>query len=215
MSPISRILLFVVIALIVTVAGLWISGGKKEEYSAKITINAKPSQVFPYLIDPEKLKSWMIGLEQVDKPIPPADDYSSPPELLRTLVDPDGKRTQYRDVVIRYTQDDILTIRSSAAGTVLTSIFQLEPVNSQTTELDYKIKVSHGSLARLMAPLRSSKLQERLNSDIQKLKELIEKNEPRLPDEPAKQPSGVGNAGAETKAPPSNVPDVSPDGDQP
>lgn len=182
MSPLSRLLMFLSIALVVAVAGLWISGGKKEEYSAKITIGRRPSQIFPYLVEPAKLKGWMTGLEQIDQPMPPDSNYTTPPDLLRTVVSPNGKRVQFKDLVIRYTPDEILTIQSSASGTVQTTILQLEPVDARSTRFSYHVKVSNNSLARLMAPLQVSKLQERVSADVQKLKALVEKEQPQLPD---------------------------------
>jgi hypothetical protein len=213
MSPLSRILLFMSIAVVVVVAGLWISGGKKEEYSAKIEISAKPSQIFPYFIEPEKIKGWMSGLEEIDVPVPPKEDYASPPELIRTVVDPDGKRIRYNDLVIRYSQNEILTVQSSATGTTQTSILQLEPIDSKTTKFSYFVKVTHNGVSRLIAPLQTSKLQDRVNADVQKLKGLVEKNEPELPDEPetTQQPEQSGSD-AEKKAPSNSVPDVSGEG---
>jgi carbon monoxide dehydrogenase subunit G len=184
MSPLSRFLLFLTIALAVIIAGLWISGGKKDEYSAKIEIKAQPSQIFPYLVKPDKLKAWMTGLEEIDEPIPPQEGYTNPPELIRTIIDPKGKRVRYTDTVIRFTSNEILTIQSTAAGTVHTTIFQLERIDKERTQFSYFVKVSYNSLARLMAPLQSSSLQDRINSDVRKLKELVELNEPPLPDLP-------------------------------
>jgi carbon monoxide dehydrogenase subunit G len=181
MSPLSKFLLFSAIALIVIVAGLWISGGKKDEYSAKIEINAQPSQIFPYFIDPEKAKAWMSGLEQIDEPLPLTEGYNNPPELMRTVVDTKGNRVSYNDTVIRFTLNEILTVQSNASGTVHTTIFQLEPLNQERTQFSYFVKTSYNGLARLMAPLHTSKLQDRINTDVRRLKELVEKNEPPLP----------------------------------
>jgi len=215
MSPLSRLLLFLSIAFAVSVAGLWISGGKREEYSARIDIDRKPDQIWQYLVEPEKLKNWMTGLEQIDRPLEPPGAYKEPPELLRTVVNPNGKRVQYNDFVIRYKEDEVLTVQSSASGTVQTTILQLEPFDSGT-QFSYSVKVSHNNLARLMAPLQSSKLQERVSADVRKLKELVEQSEPKLPDEvvPADPPKDK----TETEKPPEEpaekpvdmqVPDVS------
>lgn len=210
MSPLSRLLLFLSIALVVFVAGLWISGGKREDYSAKIEIARRPSQIFPYLVEPEKLKNWMTGLEQIDQPMPPLDDYTDPPQLLRTVVNPNGKRIEYNDLVIRYSQDQILTIQSSASGKVQTTILQLEPSNS-ATQFSYQVKISHSKLARLMAPLQSSNLQERVNGDVRRLKELVEKNEPKLDDElmPIETPKEENKTEEPAKPLDLQIPDVS------
>ncbi len=189
MSPIARILLFAGLGLAVVLAGLWISGGKKENYSASISIQAHPKQVFRYLTDPEKLKTWMVGLESVDEPIPPktgeGTEFDVPPDLVRTFVTPSGKHVRFNDKVIRYTEDQFLTVQSSNASTTRTAIFQLEPIGRTGTQVSYEIRVAHSGLGRLMSPLQSSSLQDQINTEIRNLKEQVEKNEPEYqwPDE--------------------------------
>ena len=43
---------------VIAVAVLWILGGKQTEFSTALSIDAPPEVIFPYLTQPEQLKSW-------------------------------------------------------------------------------------------------------------------------------------------------------------
>jgi len=73
----------------------------------------------------------------------------------------------------------------------VTYIYQLEPKGEQTTFLSYRIKTNNIGAGRLLATISGNDFQDRIDSDIRKLKALVESSEFSLP------PSGVdvGKAG--------------------
>ena len=65
MSGIVKFLLFLVIAMGITIGCLWFLGGKKQEYSTVVSINASTDQIYPYLTEPERIKKWKSELVEI------------------------------------------------------------------------------------------------------------------------------------------------------
>jgi uncharacterized membrane protein len=182
MSLPGKLLLFAVLALLVSGAGLWISGGKKGEYSTSLVVDAHPSQVFPYLTDSERIKQWMNELTQIEELIPPQDDEGLPvpTKITSRVMVENGKNVVYQDEVIRFSKDKMISIQSSNDAKVITFIFLIEPHKKLKTKVDYRIKESNIGTGRIFAPLRKSTWQAKIEDDLQRLKELIEENETPL-----------------------------------
>lgn len=177
MNLLNRFFLFFVIGLLVALAGLWIAGGKEEKFTAVVEIDASPGQVFPYLVQPDLMKNWIAGLTQVDQPQPPAGTLALAPELLRTIDDGNGKETTFRDTVIRYTPEEMLSIRSTSGGTANTLVYQLERGDQGRTRLTHTLLISYSGLERFLAPIQNKDFQEQVAADVRRLKQLVEANE--------------------------------------
>lgn len=177
MPFLNRFFLFFVIGLFVLCAGLWIAGGKEEKYTTSIEIDASPSQIFPYLIEPELMKQWITGLEQIDKLTPPPENPAMAPELTRLVVDEKGNEIYFKDTVIRYTPDSIVSIRSSRGGVVYTTVHQLERAERGRTRFNNFVIASYNGLGRLLAPIQSNDLEDQIVAETRRLKELVESNE--------------------------------------
>ena len=174
MTSSQKILLWILIIAIIVTSALWIMGGKREEYSSALLINADPETVFSYLVEPEKLKNWVEGLSSVER--------IEPNELVngmlvvdtspRTVVI-DGKPTQFEDEVLRYGENTNLTVKSTSSKVALTSIFKLEPRDDRTY-LTYRVKTLNRGFGRLLAPLSRDATQARIDEELRRLKELVE-----------------------------------------
>jgi len=181
MNTSTRILLFSLIVLGVVAGGLWIMGGKKDEFSTELMIDAQPQQIFPYLTEPAKLKQWFDGLESVENYQPAKADIPSKYTLTtRVTTNQNGKRTTHQDQVIRYELDNLLTVQSRNANEVITWIYELEP-DKEKTRFRCRVKTEHLAIGRFLAPMQKTTLESKIESDARRLKELIEKNEPKLP----------------------------------
>jgi len=180
MSLSSKIVLWILIIASVAISALWLAGGKKPEFTSAIKIDASPENVFPSLIEPEKLKSWMSGISHVEKLEPKKVDsrgMSAPVFTLR-VVNHQGKEQRFQDEVIRFEENKELTVQSSNANQVITSIFKLEP-DAQGTQLSYRVTVSFRGMGRILAPLQSNTHynQGQIDTDVRVLKERIESRE--------------------------------------
>jgi len=58
---------------------LWLWGGRTFHYDAALTVAAPAKTVFPFLSEPDKMMSWMDGVDKVQRTcLPP------PPRLSRS-----------------------------------------------------------------------------------------------------------------------------------
>ena len=190
MSAIGKTVLTILLVLAIVGAALWILGGKQAEYSTGLSIDAPPEAVFPYLTQPERLKNWVEGLVEVAEfvPAPKADGLASAPpaeKTLRVMSNPNGSQAHSQDQVIRYEENLSISIQSTSPQRVVTYIYQLEPKNGQTF-LSYRIRTNSSGAGRFLAAISGNDFQDRIDTDIRKLKALVESSELPMP------PSGVG-----------------------
>ena len=216
MPAIGKIVLTILLVLAIVGAALWILGGKQSEYSTGLSIAAPPEAIFPYLTQPERLKSWTEGLVEVAEfvPAPKVDGVASAPaeKTPRVMSYADGSQAHSQDQVIRYEKNLSISIQSTSSQRVVTYIYQLEPKNGQTF-LSYRIKTNSSGAGRFLAAISSNDYQDRIDSDIRKLKALVESSELPMP------PNGldVGNPDSigreipilDVSAPNGSIPDVS------
>ena len=179
MSFFKRLLMFVLILLFIAACGLWIMGGKKNEYSTSLSIDAAPDQIFPYLVEPDRMKKWIKGLDQIEQLRPAEDPHQAVPQTSRVVSDDSGNPQQFRDEVLRYSEGKGLSIQSTNAFQIIVSVFQLEPEQGKT-RLEYRVKTTNVGFGRMLAPLQSQDFRSRMESDAQRLKELVESTEPKV-----------------------------------
>ena len=177
MSTIGKIALSILLISAIVGAALWILGGKQAEYSTALSIDAPPEVIFPYLTQPEQLKSWTTGLSEVEEllPSPKADGNPNGPvqKTMRIISMPDGSQARFDDRVIRYEENESISVQSTNAQQILVYVYQLEPRDGQTF-LSYRLKSSSCGAGRFLAPLSSNNFQDRIDGDIRKLKNLVE-----------------------------------------
>lgn len=179
MANSTRIIMWILLIAAVGAGALWILGGKQAEYSTGLGIAAPPDSIFPFLTEPERLKSWHSGLTEV-APMVSSDNREpqTPPKLTsRVITDENGKQVRYQDEVIRFERNVSLSVQSSNPKSVITSIFQLEPREGETF-IVYRVKSTYRGLGRFLAPLAGDSTQSRIENDIRKLKSLIESTNP-------------------------------------
>lgn len=192
MSGIVKFLLFLVIAMGITVGCLWFLGGKKQEYSTVVSINASIDQVYPYLTEPERMKKWKSELVEIrllqDGPVELGSKSVSTLQF-------NGTTKVFNDEVIRFQENEVFTVRSQAPDVIFSSIFKLEN-ESGKTGLSYQVKLTNRGLNRLMAPLQDSDLrQQQMVRDALALKKIVESEILAMPinvHENSPDPSGGG-----------------------
>ncbi|MEE2825222.1 MAG: SRPBCC family protein [Planctomycetota bacterium] len=171
MSGIVKFLLFLVIAMGITIGCLWFLGGKKQEYSTVVSINASTDQVYPYLTEPERIKKWNSELVEIRLL------QEGPIELGSKLVSSlqfNGTTQVFKEEVIRFQENEVFTVRSRASDVIFSSIFKLEN-ESGKTRLSYQVKLTNRGLNRLMAPLQDSDLrQQQMVRNVLALKKIVE-----------------------------------------
>ena len=179
MSLPAKIVVFLLIVVGIGASSLWILGGKKNEYSTSLVIDAQPQQVFPYLTQPDHMKTWIEGLDEVSELVkPPEKELPAPPVTTARIVrTADGKQVRYQDQIIRFDPGKLVSVQSKNRSQVVTSIYQLEAKEDDKTALTYKVKTKNRGVGRILAPLSTADIQLQMEQDARRLKELVEKNE--------------------------------------
>ena len=151
MSLFARILLFVVIVAAIACSSIWLIGGKKNDFSTSLVINAQPQQIFPYLTESDRLKQWISGLVRVEDLA--MAEKNQPAVITERIVDDgQGNSIVFKDKVIRQVQDELFSVQSTSSEKVITAIYQLEPTDDQKTQLTCRFKEVNTSLGRFLAP---------------------------------------------------------------
>lgn len=178
MSLPAKLLITLLIVAGVAASSLWIIGGKKNEYSTSLVIDAQPQQVFPYLTQPDLLKSWIDGLAEVSELVKPPEEKLPSPAVTtpRVFRSANGKQIRFQDEIIRFDPDKLVSVQSRNGSHVITSIYQLELKEDNKTSLTYRVKTANRGVGRFLAPLNSTNIQEQMENDARSLKELVEKN---------------------------------------
>ena len=165
---------FASLLLVVTLIlfALWLFGGKKIKYETRLGIKAPPAVVFPYLTEAEKLKLWISGLSKIAFVNGAQDHVGAVAQV--TLREGD-RQFQYEDTVLRYEKDKLLSIRSENDVTSTTLVYRLE-ADGEETQLFYNVKKSRLGIGRLLALFSQDSTPNRVQNDLQNLKQLVEKN---------------------------------------
>jgi uncharacterized protein YndB with AHSA1/START domain len=149
-------------------------------------------QIFPYLVQPERIQQWFSGLIAID---PFLDAAGQPLETAtqRVLQDAKGKRTTYQDSVLRYTINQMLAVKSRSDHGDTTWVYQLEPSDDGRTKVTLRAVTSASGMARLLAPLNQNVAMKQIEIDIRALKDVAESQPaPPLPTpEPPAAPDAI------------------------
>lgn len=174
MSNFAKFILLLSIGLVLALVSIWLIGGKNREYDTKVAINARASQIFPYLVDSDLKKEWIQGfVEQELIGESPVEEGSE----LRTIHESNGKTIEATGSVIRFAENEIISIRSNSHGTLLTSIFKLKEINKKT-EVEYRLIVRAHGLNRFTTVFSEDEYRKEIERDMNNLVKRVENKYP-------------------------------------
>ena len=176
----QRLLSVMLVLVIIAAAALWIMGGKKRENQTSLELDASPEQIWLYLTEPDKIGQWFSGLVSID-PItaPPSDPAVAPaPPVRRILQAPDGTQREYEDQILRFVPQQILSLKSRSAGQTITWVYQLDAMVNERANVTLRVVESPSGLDRFLTPLNQDVFLNQIETDIRKLKEVVEANKP-------------------------------------
>jgi uncharacterized protein YndB with AHSA1/START domain len=142
------------------------------QHNAKTVEIARPAaEIFPYLIEAEKRKLWVQGLEEAT----PLDDGElGVGSRFRDVIVDHGQRTTVNAEVEKYEPADSLTVRLEARGFESHVTYRLHELNGRT-RVACSIETTFGTLvARLAAPIVLRHAQKALENSLARLKRMLE-----------------------------------------
>ncbi len=168
-----RVVLAFLATVLLLAAGLWAAGMRSGAGTNEIVveINRPPSDVFPWLLEPEKLKQWIAGMTEMTQLTPGAVTVG----------------TKSRDVVVMGSESTVMNVEITAlepnrllAARIDAELFtdavryELSGQNGKT-RLAYSAVTSYKNwFAKLLEPIITSAAQKKLVQDTARLKALVQ-----------------------------------------
>jgi uncharacterized membrane protein len=165
--------------LVVAVIVLLFLGGFRGESRlvAQIDIAKPAGTVFAWVSQPAKLKSWVGWMVDVRDLTPSQSGVGSRQVWVMEDRNNNNQLMNIASEVTRHEPDRVLESRVSAAEGFTGEVrYELEPIDASKTKLTYvaNYKFEHW-LAKLLEPIISRSAQQKLEEDLQRLKQQVEK----------------------------------------
>jgi uncharacterized protein YndB with AHSA1/START domain len=158
------------VVVLIAAAALYILGSERGRHTTSLVIDAPPATVFTYLTESEQLKKWVDGLVEIE---PLGDLTNEVGARSRVTSKSNDRMVEAEEKIIRYQQDELYSVQSTNEFRVQTSRFELEPKDNQT-KLTYRVVVANRGLGKILGVFAQTPIQEQIESDARRLKELIE-----------------------------------------
>jgi uncharacterized protein YndB with AHSA1/START domain len=165
------------LVLLAVVVLLAIGGGRGEGRLVTTVEIAKPaSVVFKWITEPPRLKSWIGWLVDIQMLTPEVGRVGSRHVWVMEDRNNNNQRMDIEVETTRVEPDRLLEVRLNVpAGFTGTVTYELQPMDANRTHLTYRgtYRYDHW-LAKLLEPVISRSAQQKLQEDIQRLKQLAE-----------------------------------------
>ena len=172
MSNISKLVMLFAIGLVLAGCSLYLIGGKKQTFDTEAVIKAPVGQIFPYVVQPDLKQLWIKGL--VEQQLTEGDEIAEG-AFLKSTVNSNGRTESFDDEVIRYRDNEIVSIKSNNPRLSSTMMVKLKEEGSGT-RVTYKRIVKYKGIERFKTMFADSQDQQELETDLGELVRLIEKN---------------------------------------
>jgi uncharacterized protein YndB with AHSA1/START domain len=141
-----------------------------------IEIARPPEVVFAWISEPERLKVWVGWLVDIQTETPPPVAVGSRNVWVMEDRNNNNQRMDIHTEVTRLEPDRLLEARLSVpAGFTGTVTYELQPIDARRTHLTYRATYHFEHwLAKLLEPVISRSAQQKLNDDLNRLKQRVE-----------------------------------------
>jgi carbon monoxide dehydrogenase subunit G len=138
--------------------------------ASSVEISSPPEDVFPWLVEPERLARWISGFARSE---PLTEGGARLGARSRDTLR-EGSRTMVIETEItEFEPGRMLRVSIAADGYGMDDRYQLTPVG-EGTRLEYTSDARLGGLLRLMSPLVTRQMRARATRDLATLKREIE-----------------------------------------
>jgi uncharacterized protein YndB with AHSA1/START domain len=139
-------------------------------YDASIDIDAAPETIFPFLVEPDRLKRWLGGFVEA-RPLTdgPIGVGTRSIDVIR-----DGSRVmEFETEITSYEPPHAMTVRIRASGMEAASHYRLERWPSGARTL-HRQEVRYRGVLRVIGPLVGGMVRRKMADDLRRLKEVVE-----------------------------------------
>jgi carbon monoxide dehydrogenase subunit G len=135
-----------------------------------VTVDKPPAEVFPWLLDADKVPRWMTGLEVYD-PLDPGPLRVG--SRIRQELSVSGHQLRFEMRVAEFDPPRRAVLRFEGSGFKAANDYSVRDAGGDS-RVTWVISGDATSFkARLIVPLVQAKLQEKLNTDLARLRALL------------------------------------------
>ncbi len=136
-----------------------------------VTIGRPPEQVFPWLIEDDKVPQWMTGLERYEPAEPGPLHVGS---RIHQELSVSGQRLSFELEVTELAPPQRAVLRFAGSGFDAANEYALDEATGGTRVTWVVGGDTTSFKAKLVAPMVQAKLQEKLDADLARLRALLE-----------------------------------------
>lgn len=166
--------------LALAAGGMWITGGGdgRWQHHTSISISRPASEVFPWLVEPDRLMQWLGGLREIT-PLTEGDPRVG--ARSRDVVESHGERFDLETTITEFDPPRLLSVRVEGEAFTMAGRYELERRNG-ATELTYTIDTQFdGFFFALFEPVIGVSAERKIDADLARLKAAVESTRPAAP----------------------------------
>jgi uncharacterized protein YndB with AHSA1/START domain len=141
-------------------------------YDASIEIDATPADIFPFLVEPERLKRWVGGFVEAR---PLTDGPVGPGSRSIDVIRENGREMELHTEITRYEPPNAVFVAIRAGGMDAISEYQLEPRDAGTI-VRHSQRVRYSGVLRLVGPFVGGVVRRKMREDLERLKAAVERS---------------------------------------
>ncbi len=138
-------------------------------YTASIEIAAPPGEVFPFLVEPDRLRRWVGGFVE-SRPLTSGKIGVGSRSI--DVFTERGREIRMETEILKFEPGRVLEVAIVMPGMKAVSAYRL--TGGASTVVTHTQIVTLGGLMRLMTPFVGSSLRRRLAADLARLKSAVE-----------------------------------------
>jgi len=139
-------------------------------FSRTVTVPQPPAEVFPWLLDEDKVPRWTGRLEAYEVL---GDGALGPGTRIRQVLTVSGQKLDLELEIVRYEPPGFAESRFSTNGLDVVTTYTLREAGGGT-ELTQSLEGKASSFkARMLVPIVQPKLEGKLRDDLERLRELL------------------------------------------
>lgn len=136
-------------------------------FSHTVEIPRSPAEVFPWLLDEDKVPRWTGGLEAYER----LDDGAlGRGSRVRQVLEVSGRRIDVELEITAYNPPSGAETRFSTNGIEVVNAYALEPAGTGTRLTQSVDAKPSGFTARMLVPVVQPRLEEKLTQDLERLR---------------------------------------------
>jgi uncharacterized protein YndB with AHSA1/START domain len=177
MKRLLKVLLVGVLAIVVllglSVAAMAVSGWPRGVVTnvAEVQLSAPPAAVFPFLVEPDRLKAWLGGLTES---VPLTEGGPRLGARSREVVVEGHQTMEMVTEITGFEHNRLLEVHITGDGFTMDAAYRLWE-SSGGTRLRYEAETKFEPVMfRLLAPIIQPEVQQKLERDLRRLKQLAE-----------------------------------------